>query len=479
MNRYSVILLSLLLSVSCVPGIPGNPEAGGSAAIFPDYTDVTVPQTIAPLNFRIVSDSDASLAVFESEGRSLTVKGPAVEMKIPAWRNIVAGSDSIKVTVYTKKGEKWFRHDPFHIYVSSDPVDGYLCYRRIFPGYGAYRAMGIYQRDLSTFKESLIFGHEDAGGAKANATCVNCHAFSSCDPSSLHLHIRGKLGGTLIGGQVYALKNPTEGGPNPTYVNWSHDGRFIAYSAEKVKQWFNSAAGEILEVADISSEILVYDVEANAIRRQPAVDSTKRVLMPVFGPDTDRLYYCAAEPQDSVQNVRYGLYSIPFDPSTGLCYGESSCLVSPEEGSVSFPRVSYDGKFLIYSMGTYGYFHIWHKDSDLHILNLETGEHRAMDEINSADSESCHSWSLSDRWIVFASRRDDGLYSRPFIAHIDEDGKCSKPFPLPQKDPDYYLTGMFSFNLPEFVSGKVDIKAETIFRGLESPLKVNTTQVNN
>ncbi|MDO5442812.1 MAG: hypothetical protein Q4G10_04010, partial [Bacteroidia bacterium] len=313
---------------------------------------------------------------------------------------------------------------------------------------------------------------------EANATCVNCHAFSSCDPSTLHMHIRGKLGGTLIGGKVYALKNPAEGGPNPTYVNWSHDGRYIAYSAEKVKQWFNSTAGEILEVADISSEILVYDVQANTIRSQSAIDSTKRVLMPVFSHETDRLYYCAAEPQDSVYNVRYGLYSIPFDTSTGMCYGGSRCEISPEEGSVSFPRISYDGKYLVYSMGPYGYFHAWHKDSDLYIMDLETGEHRAMDEINSDDSESCHSWSLSNRWIVFASRRMDGLYTRPFIAHIDENGNCSKPFMLPQKDTDYYLTSLFSFNLPEFVNGKVDISPKDILSSLESPRKVNGSQVN-
>lgn len=333
--------------------------------------------------------------------------------------------------------------------------------------------MGIYQRDLTTFEESLIFGHEDAGGAKANATCINCHAFSSCDPATLHLHIRGKMGGTLINGNVYNLKNPTEGGPNPTYVNWSHDGKFIAYSAEKVKQWFNSAAGDILEVADVSSEILIYDVTSNKIRRQPAVDSTKRVLMPVFSHNTDRIYFCAAEPQDTLSNVRYGLYSIAFDPATGLCQGESRCEISPEEGSVSFPRISYDGRYLVYSMGSYGYFHAWHKDSDLYILDLQTGEHRKMDEINSDDSESCHSWSLSDKWIAFGSRRLDGLYTRPFIAHIDESGQCSKPFLVPQKDPDYYLTCMFSFNLPEFVSGKVEIKKERIFHSLENPLDIN------
>lgn len=473
MNRTALIVMSLLIAAACSPKTPENAADVGAAAIFPDYAGVTIPRSIAPLNFRIGQESEESVAVLESDCGRLAVKGPDVKMDMRRWHSLVGLADSIQVTIYTKHEGKWLRHSPFQLYVSSDPIDSHLCYRRIFPGYGAYRAMGIYQRELSSFRESLIFGHEDAGGAKANATCINCHAFSSCDPSTLHMHIRGKLGGTLIGGKVYSLKNPTEGGPNPTYVNWSHDGRFIAYSAEKVKQWFNSSAGDILEVADISSEILIYDVGANTIRRQPAIDPAKRVLMPVFGPGTDRVYYCAAEPQDSVANVRYGLYSIAFDAGTGLCHGGSRCEISPEEGSVSFPRISYDGRYLIYSMGDHGYFHAWHKDSDLWILDLESGGHRALAGINSSDSESCHSWSLSNRWIVFGSRRLDGLYTRPYIAHIDEDGNCSKPFLVPQKNPGYYQNSMFSFNLPEFVNGEVTITRKRIFQSLENPLQVN------
>lgn len=473
MNRSALLLLLLLPIVSCSPKIPEAAADGGAAVIFPDYTDVTVPRGIAPLNFKVCQAAEKSIAVLESQDSRIVVKGPGIKMRISEWRNLTAGPDSISVTVFTRTAGRWFRHEPFSIHLNDDPIDAYLCYRRIFPGYGAYRAMGIYQRDLATFKETLIFGHEDAGGARKNATCINCHAFSSCDPSTMHLHIRGKLGGTLIGGNVYNLKNPTEGGPNPTYVNWSHDGKFIAYSAEKVKQWFNSSSGDILEVANVSSEILIYDVDENVIRTQPAIDSTRMVLMPVFAPGTDRIYYCSAQPQDSVANVRYGLYSIAFDPASGLCYGESRCEISPDEGSISFPRISYNGRYLIYSMADHGYFHAWHKDSGLYILDLETGNHRAIDEINSDDSESCHSWSLSDRWIVFGSRRNDGLHTLPYVAHIDEAGNCSKPFLLPQQDPEYYRMNLFSFNLPEFTSGRIEIKKERIFQNLEHPLQLN------
>ncbi|MDO5442171.1 MAG: hypothetical protein Q4G10_00720, partial [Bacteroidia bacterium] len=167
MNRFVFIFFTVLLAASCVPKVPGNAEQGDIVTIFPDYADVTVPRTIAPLNFRIMSDSDESVAVLESGGLRSVIKGPDIEMSISGWRRLLSDSDSIDVTIYTKKNNKWFRHVPFRFYISDDPIDGYLCYRRIFPGYGAYRAMGIYQRDLATFKETLIFGHEDAGGAEA------------------------------------------------------------------------------------------------------------------------------------------------------------------------------------------------------------------------------------------------------------------------------------------------------------------------
>ena len=56
-----------------------------------------------------------------------------------------------------------------------------------------------------------------------------------------------------------------------------------------------------------------------------------------------------------------------------------------------------------------------------------------------------------------ASRRDDGNYTRPYIAYFDKQGKCRKPFELPQKDPEYYTLFLMSYNRPEFMSEPVKI----------------------
>jgi hypothetical protein len=78
-----------------------------------------------------------------------------------------------------------------------------------------------------------------------------------------------------------------------------------------------------------------------------------------------------------------------------------------------------------------------------------------MNGINSDDTESYHSWSSNGRWLVVSSRREDGNFTRPFIAHVDEQGHSTKAFVLPQADPEYHRQFMKSYNIPEFMRGPV------------------------
>jgi hypothetical protein len=104
----------------------------------------------------------------------------------------------------------------------------------------------------------------------------------------------------------------------------------------------------------------------------------------------------------------------------------------------------------------YGNFTIWHKDSDLYLMNLTTAE-ITKPGINSDQAESYHSWSSNGRWIVFSSRRSDGLFTRLYLSYIDATGKAHKPFLLPQKNPEFYNTFLKTYNVPEFVTSKIDL----------------------
>ena len=99
------------------------------------------------------------------------------------------------------------------------------------------------------------------------------------------------------------------------------------------------------------------------------------------------------------------------------------------------------------------------------------GDVRNMEEINSPDTESYHSWSSNGRWVVFSSRRYDGNYTRPFIAHIDNNGHSSKPFELPCEDPDYHRQFLKCYNVPEFMRGPVTISPQQFADAMKQEAK--------
>ena len=171
---------------------------------------------------------------------------------------------------------------------------------------------------------------------------------------------------------------------------------------------------------------------------------------------------------------------LAFEPATGALGETRDTLynVHTEGRSAKFPRVSPDGKYLLYTLSDYGNFSIWHKDADLYMLDLTTGAIDSLPGVNSSDVESYHSWSRNSRWFVFASRRLDGLFTRPFLVHVDGEGHCSKPFLLPQESPDYYDRSLFSFNIPEFshtptqvTEGNLLEAAKGVGEAIDSPLQ--------
>ena len=111
------------------------------------------------------------------------------------------------------------------------------------------------------------------------------------------------------------------------------------------------------------------------------------------------------------------------------------------------------GKWLLFTGSAYGTFPIWHKEADLYLMNLADGSFRPVQELNSDDTESYHSWSSNGRWVLFSSRRLDGRYTRLFLAHFDGEGHFGKPFLLPQKQFSHNVLRLKSYNVPEFVQG--------------------------
>ena len=466
--KHICYLAALCLSVlSCKPC--RNPQQTGCLPeIFPDYAGVTIPANIAPLDFEVSGAERLEMEISAPDGQSIKVRVPLADIPLKKWHRLTAAAkgDSLKFAVCALFEDGWKAYRPFGIYVSPDSIDYGLNYRLIAPGYELYSHMGIYERNLSNFEERPLIENTGFIG------CVNCHSYCKGDPSFMSLHIRGDHGGTLIrskGGELEACNTSTsETLGSCVYPYWHPGGRYIAYSTNTTRQAFHQSPDKLVEVFDLDSDLQVYDTHTNTLITAPSI-KREGILetMPSFSPDGGRLYFTAAEHQpipSGLTQVRYGLYYVDFHD--GAIGSEIHEVVAPQEGSIAFPRPSYDGRFILYTKAAYGNFHAWHSSSDLMLLNLETGESRPLDEANSPDAESYHSWSNGSRWIVFGSRREDGLHTRLYISHIDPDGRCGKPFMLPQKNPrKYYDCHLRSYNVPEFVLRPVEfdrVKAEKI-----------------
>ena len=165
--------------------------------------------------------------------------------------------------------------------------------------------------------------------------------------------------------------------------------------------------------------------------------------------------------------MKCSLCRIGFDAEKGA-FGETvdTLLNGPAtDQSYVLARPSYDGRWLMYCVSSRGNFPVSQNDADLWLMDLKTGESREMKEVNSDQSESYHNWSENSRWFVFASKREDGMYTKAYLASIDDKGRVTKPFLLPQRNPRrYYREMMDAYNCPDFTKTKVELDAHEAYR---------------
>jgi len=456
-----IVLTSCTQSERTISGTIDN-----TPNIFPDYSEVTIPRNIAPLSFQLKSDDsiDRAVAVIKTTADERhVIASDDNRFIIPQriWRKLIDGASDglMSVTVDVRINGEWLSYKAFNIHISDDAMDPYIAYRLIEPGYEIWDEMGIYQRNLTNYSQSAI-----AENTQTKHNCMNCHSFCMQDPSKMLFHYRESYAGTMLlrGDTIEKLNTKTPGTISAlVYPSWHPSGRFVAFSVNTTRQAFHTTDPNRIEVYDLASDVVVYDVQRHEIVTDPKLSSGAVFeTFPTFAPDGRTLYFCAADSTDMprrYEDVHYSLCAVAFDPATRTFGTEVDTLynASLEGGSVSFPRVSPDGRFLMFTLSSYGNFSIWHKDADLYLLDLGSRQITRLDALNSDDVESYHSWSSNSRWIVFSSRRIDGLYTRPFFAHVAADGTVSKPFLLPQKDPAYYMKLMKSYNIPEFIKDKV------------------------
>ena len=429
--------------------------------IYPDYCNVTIPENIAPLNFLLRADCEA-IEVKAGE-LVLNASGNEAVFDIDDWKTLMQQSSGkeIEVTITALVNGTWKQYKSFRWQVVGDRVDPYLTYRLIEPDYEIWNHVQIQQRCVENFEVNAL-GHYE----QLENRCMNCHTYANQDPQLSMMYVRGPGGGAILNsnGELQKLNIP-----GSVYFGFSPTGRYITYSTQKIIPAFHSLASKRLEVYDAASNVFVADMQEHRVISSSLLsDSLKFETFPTFSPDGKYIYYCAADtvslPRD-IKNLQYSLVRIPFDETTGTIGTQVDTLFS--QRSVCHPRISPDGRYLLYTVADYGTFPIWHPEADLQIMNLQTGAIDSLSIVNSEKSDTYHSWSSNSRWFVFASKRDDGLYGKPYFCYVDSQGKAHKPFCLPQQHPTFYDNNLKSFNAPELGKGKVPFDVHDVAKAMK------------
>jgi len=479
--RLPLKFLSLIITVISAIGCTGEPhgnisETGTLPLIDPDYSGVTIPPNIAPLNFKITDAGTAFFVRFSADSKTIIEAGSKdgiISIPEKKWKKFLEenkGRD-FNIEIYLKDNKSgWSKYVTTTNKIAPEPIDPYITYRLLYPGYESWKEIYIKQRNLESFREHSIIEN-----SLVEENCLNCHSYNNSGKSdNFMVHMRGTMGGTYFynHGEFKKVNLKTDEMKNgAVYPRWHPSGKFVAFSSNRIVQQFHAALNKKVEVSDLESSLVLYDLDKNEIMDIDLPDKEKYMdTYPEWSPDGSWLYFCRAPKVGEVfsyDSVRYNLLRVPFDQTTRKT-GPAEMIFDAASinKSVSFPRISPDGNYIVITLHDYGCFPIWHKEADLYEIDLRTMQASEM-ALNSDFTDSYHSWSSNSRWLAFSSKRIDGLTARFYISYINKDGTSDKPFIMPQKDPEFYGRFVKSFNLPELSTLKVKVNPGKIRKSAE------------
>lgn len=446
--------------------------------IKPDYSGIVIPPNIGPLNFVIHEPGTGYyVKAYSAEGTPLKVysKTGRIEFSRRKWQKLLSVNPGKKlyIDIYVKsKGNGWVRHENIVNTIAEEPIDPYVAYRIINPLYNFTNNTAIHQYDLENNKESLIIK-----GKSFYSGCVNCHSFLNYDPETMLLGFRNIVYGmsTLFASNGRVKKLGIKFG----HTSWHPSGKVAAYSIYRVKQFFHHARREVRDVVELDSALAYYLLDKQVAKTTPEFADKERLeTQPVWSPDGKYLYFVSAPvlwenrkklPPENFEKVQYDLMRISYDVETDT-WGKLETFLSAEQTgkSILIPRFSPDGRFMLVSMCDYSCFALFQPSSDLYLIDMETGKYSDLEEANSNHSEAWHGFSSNSRWIVFSSKRPEGVFTRLYFSYIDKTGKSSKAFIMPQSDASFYESSYRIYNVPEFISGPVKISQKEFGRAIRS-----------
>lgn len=457
--------------------------------ITPDYTGITIPSNIAPLNFKLRDSCTSCVAeISPVNGAPVVVwsNNNTVGIDAAQWKRLLSenAGKPLRITIYAQEnGGTWRQYATIGDTIASDPVDRYCTYRLLGFQYNYSSELRECQRDLTSFDETVLLNSQHYAWG-----CVNCHTPMNNDPQHFVLQSRSNAYGseTLIadGDIITTLKSRLG------YASWHASGNYIAFSVYKVQQYFHSVGRQFIDVFDNNSHIVLYDVAARKI--VPAASELDRKGMletwPAWSPDGRYLYFCnspvlwsdnSKEPPDNFNQTQYSLMRIEFDAGHNTWGALDTVLSSEKTGlSIAQPRLSPDNRFCLFCMQDHGAYPHAQVSSDLYLMDLATRQYRKL-PINSEYNESWHSWSKNSRWILFSSKRGSGIFTRLYFSYIDSAGNAHKPFILPQRDPSFYDSFTDCYNVQEFADAPVQFSQRQLLNAVRNRHTTNVPVTPN
>ena len=458
--------------------------------IRPDYADVVIPPNIAPLNFVVGEPGTRFHVRIAGEGGpgiEVTSRGPCIRIPLRPWKALLGrnrGRD-ITVDVAVRDGDgRWARFQTVTNRIAEEEIDPYLSYRLINSAFfwsGHWLDMCMVQRNIETFDRSTIFRSDSF---KENV-CVNCHMCQRNDASLMVMQLRGQFGSGMLlvrDGRVTRLDSRVKGGGGIVSLVALHPHKELAAFTTLNLGFLPKRAGISREVFQYASDVGLYRFDTGEFLRVPKLSSPDHVETdPAWSGDGKWLYYCRTKVQwprelgeageelpENYREIRYDLMRIAYDPETGA-WGEPETVLSAEQvgKSIVQPSVSPDGRFVVVCMADYGVWPVVRPEADLYLIDTRTREYRRM-ACNSDACESTHRWSSNGRWMVFMSRRNDGIYNRLYFTHIDENGRDTKAVELPQKDPLAHESLLKAYSLPHFMTEPMPLTEKELIRAIYS-----------
>jgi hypothetical protein len=352
-----------------------------------------------------------------------------------------------------------------HFRISRDRADNFIVYRLVSPPFSSSKTPDLFIRDIRKDEPKLFL-------SARREYCVNCHSFSSKQGNrgKLSLQVRSMAPGekklpVYVG--VYDIDRHTGFRVQlpfeiqmTTYMAWSPDHTKLAFSANQKIAALKPVLYETQLAGMATSDIAVYDLTRDEAFLLPAAsDPNMLEVYPRWSPDGTRIVFSRGPVGPHPAHVIYDLYEVPLDA------GRESA-ARPIEGAVNngrsnyFPRFSPDGKWFSFCQCDGG--DLIRSSSDIYLMRGDLkGPARRLECNVPYAADSWHSWSSNGRWLVWASKREGGIYAYLYLTHIDEYGHDSPAIRLPITERPHA-----SFNIPEFVAHDPLIGERDLFEAI-------------